>query len=85
MVTAYLFTSTPEMTQMTAGALTGGDIDFKAIEESRSLNAQETILVRFAANYFAPEKYAGPSVSELINGLSGEYYTVMVNVFKMFV
>lgn len=83
LVTAYLMTYTPELAQKTEGALSGNQIDFNRLTEL-PLTAEEEILMRFAANYYDPQTFQGPSVWELINGLSGESHKVIVNIFDMF-
>ena len=83
LVAAYLMTYTPELTAKTAQALSGGAIDFAGVL-GQNLTGEEKILIQFAANLYAPDKYESPAVFDLVSKLSGESYTVMVNVFKMF-
>ena len=83
LVSAYIFSSTPELMNKAEPCMKDSGIDFAKILNGE-LNEEEKILVKFAANFYDPAEYETPSVSELINQLSGECYTVMLNIFKMF-
>ncbi len=83
LVSAYIFSSTPELMARTEPSMNDSAIDFAKVLNGE-LSAEEKILVQFAANFYDPARYESPSVSALINDLSGESYTVMLNIFKMF-
>lgn len=83
LVSAYIFSSTPDLMAKTEPCMNDSAIDFAKILNGE-LGDEEKILVQFAANFYDPSRYESPSVSALINELSGESYTVMLNIFKMF-
>ncbi|MEF9918558.1 MAG: hypothetical protein RR310_03220 [Eubacterium sp.] len=83
LISAYVFSSSPELTSKTQGMLNDKTIDFDAILK-KDLTAEERLLVQLAGNYYDSTRYKSPAVADLISGLSGESYTVMLNIFKMF-
>lgn len=83
LVSAYIFASTPALMKKAEPKIQDCGIGFDSILKD-ALSSEEAILVKFAANFCFPDRYPSPSVHELITGLSGESYTVMLNIFKMF-
>ncbi|MEG0378592.1 MAG: hypothetical protein RR614_08955 [Eubacterium sp.] len=83
LISAYIFSSSAELASKAEAELYNASINFEHIL-AQDLKVEQKLLVCFAANFYDDSRYTSPAIADLINHLSGETYTVMLNIFKMF-